>query len=567
MFLRKMLLTGLTGGLFALSLSWILGGFSDREAFSLETIRDPFASVDRIAAEQHLGAGLVNHLADGKSYEDAVPAKSHERALAAQSIMASLDSARPSEITLVPAKSRAGIDQEGPNDSSESGIFLPMLMRDARLSDLPVAVIVKPEPVEPTPEPQPTQPGPSEPNPPGLTYWKDAYPIIAQECSTCHYTGGIAPFALESYEDAFDNADLIRWSVEEKIMPPLPANPDTSAPFDDPRKMVEADRQTLIDWVAAGAPEGNLADKPEIEIPEFHNLGDPTFTLDIGVDYSPPADMVDDYRCFVLDLALESDIELRMVDVEPTSKQMFHHGILYLAAPDEVETVEQLDAADPGPGYSCFGGPGFTTGAWLVGEAASQLPSPYPAGTARIIQKGSKVVLQQHYNTLNGVYTDRSEVHFWQAESRVNDPPRDYYLVNPLFLIPPGKESHIATADLNIARRDGAFNRAKEGWLWQVWGHQHVLGKSFALDLIRADGETERLLDIPEWDFDWQGAYTLIDPIKLEAGDRIQMTCEWDNSPENQPYVDGKQIDPRLVTWGEGTLDEMCLGGVTITDG
>ena len=54
--------------------------------------------------------------------------------------------------------------------------------------------------------------------------------------------------------------------------------------------------------------------------------------------------------------------------------------------------------------------------------------------------------------------------------------------------------------------------------------------------------------------------------MRLEAGDRVEMTCVWDNSPENQPVVGGVKQTPRDVTWGEGTLDEMCLGGVTLTD-
>jgi hypothetical protein len=44
------------------------------------------------------------------------------------------------------------------------------------------------------------------------------------------------------------------------------------------------------------------------------------------------------------------------------------------------------------------------------------------------------------------------------------------------------------------------------------------------------------------------------------------MQCVWDNSPANQPYVNGEQVQPRTVGWGEGTVDEMCLGGFTLTD-
>ena len=43
-------------------------------------------------------------------------------------------------------------------------------------------------------------------------------------------------------------------------------------------------------------------------------------------------------------------------------------------------------------------------------------------------------------------------------------------------------------------------------------------------------------------------------------GDQLLITCHWDNSAANQPWVDGKQLMPRDVDWGESTTDEMCLG-------
>ena len=46
---------------------------------------------------------------------------------------------------------------------------------------------------------------------------------------------------------------------------------------------------------------------------------------------------------------------------------------------------------------------------------------------------------------------------------------------------------------------------------------------------------------------------------------RIVGTCEWDNSAENQPWVDGVQLDPVDLTWGFDALAEMCNGGVSMT--
>lgn len=42
----------------------------------------------------------------------------------------------------------------------------------------------------------------------------------------------------------------------------------------------------------------------------------------------------------------------------------------------------------------------------------------------------------------------------------------------------------------------------------------------------------------------------------------MRVTCRYDNSAAKQPIVNGKQLPPHYVVWGEGTGDEMCLGAL-----
>ena len=455
--------------------------------------------------------------------------------------------------------------------ASESALYAPMVLSSARLlgfapTALPTAL---PEPTEtpaPTDTPPPTSapPEPTEPPFTGPTYWKNAMPILRRECVQCHTAEGIAPFALETYEEAHAVAAAVKYALEERIMPPLPPDPSRALPLDDPRVMSDEDRATLIAWVEADAPEGNAADAPPPD-PAAEVLPPPDITLDIGADYTPTEGLTDDYRCFDINPGFRVDTEITMMDLVQTNRRTFHHGIMYLAPPSEVAAVRGLDRADPRPGYECFGGPGFSGDEWVVAEAAEGVPRPYPDGTAKVIPAGSHFILQIHYNTLNGNGPDRTEVNIWTPNLPVRKKPVDLRLVNPVFFISPGVKEHTSTATASIV--DGPlmqYRQAPPGRIHQVWGHMHYLGSGFTLDLQRADGSTQRLLDIPRWDFNWQGVYNLATPIDIEPGDTIHMACAWDNSPENQPLIGGVRQTPRLVTWGEGTLDEMCLGGVTI---
>ncbi|MEO1335143.1 MAG: hypothetical protein AAFV29_05850, partial [Myxococcota bacterium] len=55
-------------------------------------------------------------------------------------------------------------------------------------------------------------------------------------------------------------------------------------------------------------------------------------------------------------------------------------------------------------------------------------------------------------------------------------------------------------------------------------------------------------------------------PMTIAPGEGVKITCTYDNSAEHQPFVDGVQQPPRNVTWGEGSLDEMCLVYATIVE-
>jgi hypothetical protein len=83
--------------------------------------------------------------------------------------------------------------------------------------------------------------------------------------------------------------------------------------------------------------------------------------------------------------------------------------------------------------------------------------------------------------------------------------------------------------------------------------HMHTLGKTARMEIERTDGTTECLLQIDDWDFDWQRTYRFQEPVRLEEGDVWHLGCTWDN-PTDQD-----------VNWGEGTGDEMCLGTALVT--
>ncbi|MFN8422239.1 MAG: hypothetical protein U0470_02235 [Anaerolineae bacterium] len=310
------------------------------------------------------GPGAAGHMPMPFGFEAAEQSAAHRdhAALASLADAARAEGASEAAVALI----ASAADDERPVK-----VYLPLVFDGvAGFATLPTAVPPSPAPptAAPTSPPAPTA-APTEPPPaptaaatprPGtsLTYWHDIRPILNAECATCHVQGGIGPFALRAYDDAVAHADEMAYVIERKIMPPLPAVPDGETPIDDPRVMAAGDRAKVLEWLAAGLPEGDPSTAPP-DGPKPVDYGPPDITLDIGAEYHTKAGKLDDYRCFVIDPGFRRDTELRMVDVAPTNTRIYHHGILYLALASDAAKLKQLEAEDPEPGYECFSSPTF----------------------------------------------------------------------------------------------------------------------------------------------------------------------------------------------------------------
>ena len=74
--------------------------------------------------------------------------------------------------------------------------------------------------------------------------------------------------------------------------------------------------------------------------------------------------------------------------------------------------------------------------------------------------------------------------------------------------------------------------------------HMHLLGRSGRTWVERADGSKQCLLQLDDWDFGWQESYQLTESLIVNPGDKLHLRCEWDNSAEAQPVIDGEQAAP-----------------------
>lgn len=397
---------------------------------------------------------------------------------------------------------------------------------------------------------------------PTYTYWADVKPIVDASCTGCHQPGEIGPFSLTDYDETKAVGDLVSKVVGEKTMPPFITDSECRDYKHDP-SLSDGQIEVLQTWVDEGMPEGDPANEGEALETSASRLSRVDQVLEMPVAYSPKS-YPDDYRCFVVDWPYAERQFMTGFGVEPGNPEIVHHVIAFLAGPDAVDEAEALDAAEEGPGYTCFGAAGIDlqqTG-WLGSWAPGSFGRDYPEGTGIPIEPGSKVIIQVHYNALNGdVEPDKTKLKF-KVDDTVEQQAMWMPWANPQWL---NGNMPIRAGD-SEARHSFAFDPTgflNDGNPITIHGgglHMHLLGESATAKIRRSDGSEDCLIDIPNWDFAWQGGVDFAEPVVLNRGDALSLECQWDNSMENQPIIDGQQITPGDRNWGEGTTDEMCLG-------
>lgn len=400
-----------------------------------------------------------------------------------------------------------------------------------------------------------------------VTYYQHLKPVIDAKCVGCHDEAGIGPFALTTYDELVEVAGVALQNVESRTMPPWPPNPDCADYVGD-RSLSDEQIALFRAWVDGGRVMGDAArPAPPLEVEQVR-LSRVDKTLAMPVQYTPRAtsDNPDDYRCFVVPWTETTDKYVTGFRAVPGNPRVVHHVIAFHASPAQVAEYEQLDAAEAGPGYTCFGGSGGPSQSWLGAWAPGSLGSDLPPGTGLLVEPGSAIILQVHYNVLEaGVEPDLTQVEL-KLDDSVTRPARIQPWANPQWL---GSQlMHIPAGEADVMHSfefDASLVIGGPFTIWSASLHMHTLGTRATASIVRAGGGSECLLQIDDWNFHWQGSYGLRTPPVFNQGDKLRVECHFDNSPSNQPLVGGQPRVPTDVYWGEGTNDEMCLGAFYVT--
>ncbi len=428
------------------------------------------------------------------------------------------------------------------------------------------------------------------------SYQQHVRPILEANCVSCHAEDQIAAYApLTSQDDVMMFADDIAFHVSARLMPPwMPSS--LNIPLKKDRSLSAEEIAIIIAWAEGGAEAGNKADyQAPAATNAFPELR-ADLTLQLDEPYAPDENAQDDYRCFAFPLEMDAPQFITAYEFMPDVAEMAHHGIVYLLDEALSPEIEARDYEDGRPGWSCYGGVGLSKGGdiiatWTPGTFAVR----YPAGTGYRVKPGEIIVVQMHYNLWTTRAPDQTRVALeLEPDSSGLDELMTLPLSAPVEIPCPSdvegpqcqrenaikriaelygeRQSRLPDKRLKDCRQtldDYANNTGENAAtycdfpspfpfsvrVYGVLGHMHELGRSFRMELNPGRDDAIMLLDIPRWDFHWQDRYQFVEPVLVNFGSVLRMSCSWDNRLSD---------NPRYVVWGEGTADEMCFGTLVV---
>jgi len=361
----------------------------------------------------------------------------------------------------------------------------------------------------------------------------DVDKVIDQNCRKCHSAPPKfgAPLPLITHENLTAPAagdatkkvyDLVKSRVHSDAAP-MPPPPNA--------RLSDADKKTIDDWIAAGAPKSDVAcggtpgDGGVVTALDCK----PDLTIKPASAWTMPKTEGNEYVCYGVDVDTAVDKHIVALAPRVDNPKIVHHVLIFAA-----------DTAYPSTPQKCSSGGSL---AWrlMFGWAPGGKNMVMPPEAGYAVKKGTTnhYVVQVHYNNAQGLEgeTDTSGFELCTA------PPRQYEADVLVFGtttidLPPNSQVE-KTCSVTVP---SALAGKK---IFAAMPHMHELGTAIDTKLYPGgNGAPVDLGTAAKWDFQTQ--YWLPLSAELKTNDVVKTRCAWKNTTGQK------------VKFGENTEDEMC---------
>ena len=405
------------------------------------------------------------------------------------------------------------------------------------------------------------------------TFTKDVAPILYKNCTVCHRPSGIGPFSLLDYDSAKANLDDIHDAVQAGVMPPWHATGPHGV-FSNDRRLSDAEKETILRWIATGAKQGDPKDQPPKPVySSAWTIGAPDAVVSMPEDFTVPAAGTVEYQYFQVPTNFTEDKWVQAIEIMPGAREVVHHVLVFAAQPPPTNppTPAPAPAAAPGAAPTPRPAPLFirlrdqnfmpdeqrqdtlhppprNMGSLIGTETPGNNVMVFPKGAALRIRAGTLITFQMHYTAHGHEMKDRTRIGFKFAAAPPDEEIFASHFFNGGLNLPAGAKDVQVPADLGFGQPVR---------IWGMMPHTHLRGTRWQYTLVKPDSSTEIVLDVPRYDFNWQTYYMFAKPLDIAPGSRLHAVAWYDNSASNKNNPD----PTKDVKWGDQTWEEMQYTG------
>ena len=388
-----------------------------------------------------------------------------------------------------------------------------------------------------------------------VNYYKDIAVIVKTHCAPCHNQEGLAPFSLLSYEDVASRSNFIGYVTKTRYMPPFKA--DIAFQHYKNENTLSADEIQLIQtWINTGSAKGQKkqrkgdpipTDIHQANAPESINVND--YDISVGMQKAFKINELgkEEFRFFYAPLNNLATKMIKSIQFVPGNKKLVHHSRIMTDTTGSIAGIDGISESDTGV-YKFQTKP--LADNFLFGWVPGNDKIVFPEGTGKKLFQGSNFIFNVHYSPSPIVSGDSSSIRI-----KFTDKPVEREVITLTL-----KEDNIANLPFIIKANQVATFYMRSAVLTQdislisIMPHMHLLGRKFKAFAATPSGDVVQLINIPDWDFNWQMTYTFQNYLYLPKGSVIYAEALYDNTLNNERNPN-KQ--PKDVGYGWGTNDEM----------
>ncbi|MDP1931171.1 MAG: redoxin domain-containing protein [Gammaproteobacteria bacterium] len=364
-----------------------------------------------------------------------------------------------------------------------------------------------------------------------ISYQDEVVPILRRRCTTCHIENGLAPWAMISHRMMQGWSPMVREVLITRRMPP--GQIDTQiGEWDDIHDITDDELTTLVHWIDGGARrEGDADPLTELEpIDPAWSLGEPDLIVEVPEEAIPATGIVD-FKIKRVALDLDEDKWISAVAYNVGDRTVLHSLLVHALDPD-------VPASDPA--------------AQIAPENAEYISLYVPGRTEEVFAEDSGFLLKAdrdlsfklRYVSSGRETVDRTRIGLYFRDTEPTYAVRNVITLNENFTIPAGVDNHVEEAQTPVFEHDVYV----ESFAPQT----HTRGKSMTISALYPDGTSQLLINVGNYNFNWQMNYRLTERLLLPAGSRLVSETVFDNSPANPHNVDPEaEVRVGITTWDE----------------